>query len=88
MGLDSDWFEKIFSMFCSEIWIAKTPFLKQLLKKISPNEGAITVWIPKSFKAQTACSLLEPHPKFSLAIRIFALEKASLLRTKSFLKFF
>ena len=49
----------------------KTPFLKQLLKKISPNELAITTSIPKSLRAQTACSLLEPHPKLSLVSKTF-----------------
>ena len=58
-------------MFCSEIWIAKTPFLKQLLKKISAKLVEIITFIPKSNKAQGACSLEEPHPKLSPATRIF-----------------
>ena len=40
---------------------------------MSPNDDAITAFIPKSLKAQTACSLEEPLPKLSLANYIFDL---------------
>ena len=38
---------------------------------MSPKEDAITALIPKSLRAQTACSLEDPQPKFSLAKIIF-----------------
>ena len=41
------------------------PFLKQLLKKISAKLVDIMHLIPKSFKAQGACSLEEPQPKLA-----------------------
>ncbi len=41
------------------------PFLKQLLWKMSANEGAITQRMPKSSSAHGACSRDEPQPKFS-----------------------
>jgi hypothetical protein len=48
------------------------PFLKQLLKKMSANDGAMTQRMPKSSSAQGACSRLDPQPKLSPAIRISA----------------
>ena len=41
-----------------------TPFLKQLLKKISAKLEAIMARKPYSSNAQGACSRLEPQPKF------------------------
>ena len=46
------------------------PFLKQLLKKMSAKLVDIMHLIPKSFKAQGACSLEDPQPKFFPAIKI------------------
>jgi hypothetical protein len=50
----------------------RTPFLKQLLKKMSAKLGAITTRKPKSSSAQTACSREEPQPKFFRPSRIEA----------------
>mmetsp|Transcript_1696 Transcript_1696/g.4479 ORF Transcript_1696/g.4479 Transcript_1696/m.4479 type:complete len:431 (+) Transcript_1696:272-1564(+) len=62
--------------------IGRMPFLKQLLKKMSAKLGAITQRIPKSSRAQGACSRLEPQPKLSRATRMEAERKAGWLRTK------
>ena len=43
----------------------------------------MTALKPKSLKAHTACSLLEPQPKLSLVNRISELVKGSLFRMKS-----
>ena len=61
----------------------RMPFLKQLLKKMSANDGAITQRMPKSRSAHGACSRLEPQPKFSKATRISACRHAGRLSTKS-----
>ena len=53
--------------------MGRMPFLKQLLKKMSAKEGAMTQRMPKSSSAQGACSREEPQPKFSPATRICAL---------------
>ncbi len=37
---------------------------------MSANEGDMITLNPKSFNAQTACSLEEPQPKFSFVIKI------------------
>ena len=50
----------------------RTPFLKQLLWKMSAKSGEMTQRTPKSSSAQGACSREEPQPKFSKAIRISA----------------
>ena len=52
--------------------MGRMPFLKQLLKKMSAKDGAITQRMPKSSSAQGACSRELPQPKFSPAIRIWA----------------
>ena len=44
---------------------------------------AMTDFMPKSLNAHTACSLDEPHPKFSPLIIIWAFSKSFLLRIKS-----
>ena len=43
----------------------------------------MTVLIPKSFSAQTACSLLEPQPKFSPETKILESVNSLLLKIKS-----
>ena len=67
----------------SSIIIGRIPLLKQLLKKISAKLGLITHLIPKSSKAQGACSLEEPQPKFFPAKRIFDFEYGSKFVEKS-----
>jgi hypothetical protein len=52
--------------------MGRMPFLKQLLKKMSAKDGAITQRMPKSSSAQGACSRDDPQPKFSPATRICA----------------
>jgi hypothetical protein len=44
--------------------IGSTPFLKQLLKKMSAKLGAISARKPYCCRAQGACSRDEPQPKF------------------------
>ena len=43
----------------------------------------MTVLIPKSFSAQTACSLLEPQPKFSPETKTLESVNSLLLKIKS-----
>src|SRR6056297_3049095 len=52
--------------------MGRIPFLKQLLKKMSAKDGAITQRMPKSRSAHGACSRLDPQPKFSPETRISA----------------
>ena len=54
--------------------IGSMPFLKQLLKKMSAKLVDIMHLIPKSFKAQGACSLEEPQPKLAPPTMIEAFE--------------
>mmetsp|Transcript_17410 Transcript_17410/g.27818 ORF Transcript_17410/g.27818 Transcript_17410/m.27818 type:complete len:291 (-) Transcript_17410:1108-1980(-) len=59
------------------------PFLKQLLKKMSAKLVEIMHLNPISFRAHGACSLDDPHPKFSPAIRIGAPLYTGWFRMKS-----
>ena len=43
----------------------------------------MTIFIPKSLKAQTACSLEEPQPKLSLVNKIVALSYGAWFKIKS-----
>jgi hypothetical protein len=60
----------------STSWAGSTmgsnPFFRQLPWKMSAKLGAISTRMPKSCSAHTACSRLEPQPKFSRASRIRA----------------
>jgi len=51
---------------------------------MSANDGAIITEKPKSFRAQTACSREDPHPKFSFVTKIFEFEYFELFKIKSF----
>ena len=59
------------------------PFLKQFPKKISAKLVDTMQVMPKSMSAHGACSLEEPQPKLSPAIRILAFLYSGLLNTKS-----
>ena len=61
----------------------RMPFLRQLARKIAPNEGAITARMPNCRIAHTAISREEPQPKFSPAIRMDAARNGARLSTKS-----
>ena len=52
--------------------IGRQPFWKQLLKKMSPNEGAMKARKPLSTIVVTAFSREEPQAKLVLATMIFA----------------
>src|SRR4051812_30744442 len=47
--------------------ISSRPFLAELLKKMSPNDGAMIARKPACWSAQGACSREEPQPKLSPA---------------------
>jgi hypothetical protein len=55
--------------------MGRMPFLKQLLKKMSAKDVAITQRMPKSSSAHGACSRDEPQPKLSPATRICAFDR-------------
>ena len=91
LRLQIDFHSSIGTFFCSFINIStcssgkiigNIPFLKQLLKKISAKEVDTTTLIPKSDKAQGACSREDPQPKLSPQLRCWLLY-ADLLSTKS-----
>jgi hypothetical protein len=63
--------------------IGSSPFLKQLLKKMSAKLGAMIARKPYWSSAHGACSRDEPHPKFLRATRIDAPWKRGWFRTKS-----
>ena len=50
---------------------------------MSPKDEAITICMPKSLKAQTACSLDEPQPKLSRVNKTLALSYGALFKIKS-----
>jgi len=52
--------------------MGSSPFLKQLLKKMSAKLGAMTARKPYWSSAQGACSRLDPQPKFLRASRMEA----------------
>jgi len=59
------------------------PFWKQLPKKMSPKEGAMTARNPMPIRAQTAPSREEPQPKFGPARRMGLPRYCGRLSTKS-----
>src|SRR5688572_2941725 len=59
-----------------------SPFLVQLLRKMSAKRGEITASKPYCWIAHTACSRDEPVPKLGPATRILAPAKRSSLSTK------
>ena len=58
----------------SDTTIGSMPFLKQLLKNMSAKLVDIMHLIPKSVRAQGACSLDEPQPKLAPPTIIEAFE--------------
>ena len=60
-----------------------SPFLPQLERKMSANDGAMMARKPRPPSAQAACSRDEPQPKFAPATRIGARSNSGRLSGKS-----